>query len=81
VFEPLFTVRVPVANPPPPPPPPIFPPEPPPPITKYSTVPGTGATNADVPVVVKVCILYPPAVVIVPPVDVARGLTARPNLP
>jgi hypothetical protein len=61
----------------------LYPPAPPPPalscdpaappaITKYSTRPGPDAVNVKVPTDEKVCIRYPPAVVITPPVEFAK---------
>jgi hypothetical protein len=62
--------------PPPPPPPPMPAPPPPPAITSTSTLPEYGATNELEPVLVKVCILYPPTVVTIPPVASVDPLLA-----
>jgi hypothetical protein len=68
------------SRPPAPPPAPAFCPPPPPPATiKYSTVPVANVSKEKDPTVEKVWTLYPPAVVIVPPVDSLKSLDLLPN--
>jgi hypothetical protein len=77
---PAITGKDPVKNPPAPPPPAqCLPPPPPPAITKYSTGPELSAIKVLFPTVVNVCILYPPKVVIDPPVEPSPGLEGLPN--